>query len=86
MSFWTLGATIISCNRSEGLSLQTSVTGARLSHGRGLPLFLCLSASVLTRRLRRRTLLVKFWILPFRSRLSLRVPGDTGMRPWTKDV
>ena len=29
---------------------------------------------------------VLFWTLPFQSRLSLRVPGDSGMRPWTKDV
>ena len=29
---------------------------------------------------------VLFWTLPFRSRQSLRVPGDTGMRTWTKDV
>ena len=71
--------------RSDGLSSSSSVTGSPVTWS-GLPLDLCPSASVLTRRLRRRTLLVKFWTLPFRSRLSLRVPGDSGKRPWTKDV
>ena len=66
--------------RSEGLSLETSVTGSPVTWSGSSAVLVsdgfCNDAFAPA----------SSPVLDSVSRLSLRVPGDTGMRPWTKDV
>ena len=66
--------------RSEGQSLQTSVTGSPVTWSGSSAVLV--SDGFCTEAFAPDTSPV----VDFVSRLSLRVPGDSGMRTWTKDV